>query len=146
MGGFRDFVMRGNVVDLAVAVIIGAAFTGVVGSLTDDVLMPVIGWIMGDLDFSSYFILLGSPPAGIDPANYEQLKEAGVPMIGYGQLVTALVNFLIVALIVYFLIRAIKKAMRERPAEAAADGPEVALLREIRDELRERNRGGPPAA
>jgi large conductance mechanosensitive channel len=146
MGGFRDFMLRGNVVDLAVAVIIGAAFTGVVASLTDDVLMPVIGWIMGDLDFSSYFILLGTPPAGVDASNYEQLKEAGVPMIGYGQLVTALVNFLIVALIIYLLIRALRKAMRERPAEAAADAADVVLLREIRDELRQRTRGAPPDA
>lgn len=146
MGGFREFVMRGNVVDLAVAVIIGAAFTGIVTSLTDDVLMPVIGWIMGDLDFSSYFILLGTPPAGVDAANYAALKAAGVPMIGYGQFVTAIVNFLIVALIIYMMIRALKKAMREKPLapSPATDPADIVLLREIRDELR---RGSaPPAA
>ncbi|HEX8654695.1 MAG TPA: large conductance mechanosensitive channel protein MscL [Allosphingosinicella sp.] len=140
MGGFREFVTRGNVVDLAVAVIIGAAFTGIVTSLTDDVLMPVIGWIFGGLDFSSYFILLGEAPAGVDPHNYAALKEAGVPMIGYGQLVTALVNFLIVAFIIYLIVKALRRAMEREaaPAAAAADAAEVVLLREIRDELRAR--------
>ncbi|MEA3041298.1 MAG: large conductance mechanosensitive channel [Sphingomonadales bacterium] len=140
MGGFREFVTRGNVVDLAVAVIIGAAFTGIVTSLTDDVLMPVIGWIFGGLDFSSYFILLGEAPAGVDPNNYAALKEAGVPMIGYGQLVTALVNFLIVAFIIYLIVRALRRAMEREaaPVAPAADAAEVVLLREIRDELRAR--------
>jgi large conductance mechanosensitive channel len=138
MGGFRDFVTRGNVVDLAVAVIIGAAFTGIVTSLTGDVLMPFIGWLFGGLDFSSYFILLGDIPAGVDPNNYAALKAAGVPMVGYGQLVTALVNFLIVAFIVYLIVRALKKAMREAAPEPAGDPAEVVLLREIRDELRSR--------
>src|SRR5215217_2130709 len=111
MAGFRDFIMRGNVVDLAVAVVIGAAFTAIVTSLTADVLMPIIGWLMGDLDFSSYFIRLGPIPAGFagDTNNYEALKAAGVPMIGYGQFVTALVNFLIVALIVYMIVKMLKR-------------------------------------
>ena len=143
MSGFREFISRGNVVDLAVAVIIGAAFTAVVASLTDDVLMPVIGYIFGGLDFSSYYILLSNDTKGIDPTNYAALKAAGVPMLGYGQLVTALVNFLIVAFIIYLIVRALKRAM-ERNAEApaaAADPAEVLLLREIRDELRARNAG-----
>lgn len=138
MGGFREFISRGNVVDLAVAVIIGAAFTGIVTSLTDDVIMPVVGWLFGGLDFSSYFVVLGEIPAGIDANNYEALKAAGVPMIGYGQFVTALVNFLIVAFIVYLIVRAIRKAMREKAAEPGADPEEVVLLREIRDALRNR--------
>ena len=149
MSGFRDFISRGNVVDLAVAVIIGAAFTGIVGSMTDDIIMPVVGWLVGDLDFSNYFIRLGAIPASYagDPNNYEALKAAGVPMIGYGEFVTALVNFLIVAFIIYMMVRALKKAMRERPAEAApaADPAEVVLLREIRDELRRTNPGGASA-
>ena len=140
MGGFREFVSRGNVVDLAVAVIIGVAFTGVVTSLTDDVIMPVVGWVVGDLDFASYFILLGSVPEGIDASSYAALKEAGVPMIGYGQLVTAIVNFLIVAFVVYLIVRWIRRAMREGAAPAP-DPAEVILLREIRDELRERGSG-----
>jgi large conductance mechanosensitive channel len=142
MGGFREFVTRGNVVDLAVAVIIGAAFTAVVTSLTGDVLMPVIGYIFGGLDFSSYYVLLSSDTKGIDPNNYEALKAAGVPMLGYGQLVTALVNFLIVAFIVYLIVRALKRAMREKEAGPAADPEEVVLLREIRDELRARRSDG----
>jgi large conductance mechanosensitive channel len=143
MGGFRDFISRGNVVDLAVAVIIGAAFTGIVTSLTGDVIMPVIGWIMGDLDFSSYFIRLGPIPATYtgDPANYAALKAAGVPMLGYGQFITAVVNFLIVAFIIYLVVRGLKKMMREKPVETAPaplDPPELVLLREIRDELRKK--------
>jgi large conductance mechanosensitive channel len=144
MSGFREFITRGNVVDLAVAVIIGVAFTAIVTSLTDDVLMPVIGYIFGGLDFSSYYVLLGEAPAGVDPANYEALKEAGVPMVGYGQFVTALVNFLIVAFIIYLIVRMLKKASERRGEAdaAAADPAEVLLLREIRDELRARNAGG----
>ena len=147
MGGFREFVSRGNVVDLAVAVIIGAAFTVVVTSLTDDILMPVIGYIFGGLDFSSYFILLGDVPAGVDAHNYEALKAAGVPMLGYGQFVTAVVNFVIVAFIIYLIVRALKRAMERpaAPAEAAPDGAEIVLLREIRDELRARRDAAGPS-
>jgi large conductance mechanosensitive channel len=144
MGGFRDFVMRGNVVDLAVAVVIGAAFTGIVTALTGDVLMPVIGWLFGGLDFSSYFILLGEVPEGVDPTSYAALKAAGVAMVGYGQLVTALVNFLVVALVVYLVVRAVKRAMREAPP-VEADPAELILLREIRDELRQARTAASPS-
>ena len=141
LSGFKAFIMRGNVVDLAVAVIIGAAFTGVVTSLTEDVLMPVIGWLIGDADFSSYYILLGDVPAGVDATNYAALKTAGVAMIGYGALITAAVNFLIVAFIIYLVVQALKKAMREKEV-TEAEAAEIALLREIRDELRA-GRAGP---
>jgi large conductance mechanosensitive channel len=149
MGGFKEFISRGNVVDLAVAVIIGAAFTAIVTSLTADIIMPVIGWLMGDLDFSSYFIRLGAIPAGFtgDTNNYEALKAAGVPMIGYGQFVTALVNFLIVAFIIYMIVKMLKR-MTERRAAAevvevtpAPDAEDIVLLREIRDALRARGGG-----
>ncbi|MFN3725117.1 MAG: large conductance mechanosensitive channel protein MscL [Allosphingosinicella sp.] len=135
LSGFKTFIMRGNVVDLAVAVIIGAAFTGIVTSLTEDVIMPFIGWLIGDADFSSYYILLGDVPAGMNATNYAALKEAGVAMIGYGALVTAAVNFLIVAFIIYLVIKALKKAVREKEV-VEAEAAEIALLREIRDELR----------
>ena len=91
MTGFREFIARGNVLDLAVAVIIGAAFGGIVSSLTDDLIMPAIGAVFGGLDFSNYFIRLGPIPATFkgDPGSYEALKAAGVPMLGYGQFATA---------------------------------------------------------
>lgn len=146
--GFRDFINRGNVIDLAVAVVIGAAFTGIVKSLTDDLLMPVVGWLVGDLDFSNYFIRLGPLPASYagDPDNYAALKAAGVPMIGYGQFVTAAVNFLIVAFIIFLLVRAVKKAIPDKDVPTPAEPADVALLREIRDELRSQNgRRQPPA-
>ena len=139
--GFRDFINRGNVVDLAVAVIIGAAFTKIISSLTDDLLMPVIGWLVGDLDFSNYFISLGSIPANNqgEPGNYSQHKEAGVPKIGYGDFVTQLVNFLIVAFLIFLMVRALKKAIPDKDVPTPAEPADVALLREIRDELRNRN-------
>ena len=137
--GFRAFIAKGNVIDLAVAVIIGAAFTAIVTSLTEDVIMPLLGWAIGDMDFSRYFIRLGDLPAGYagDPSNYAQLKEAGVAMIGYGAFISAAINFLILAFLVYLLVRSLKKAMPDEvvtPAEAA----DIVLLTEIRDELRKR--------
>ena len=138
--GFRDFINRGNVVDLAVAVIIGAAFTGIVTSLTDDIIMPLIGWIVGDLDFSNYFLRLGPIPTSYsgDPDSYSKLKEAGVAMIGYGEFLTAAVNFLIVAFIIYLLVRSLKQIVPDKDVPQITEPAEVALLREIRDELRSR--------
>ena len=138
---FRDFVARGNVLDLAVAVIIGAAFATIATSLTEDVIMPVVGAIFGGLDFSSYFVLLGPVPEGYRGAltDYAALKAAGAPVLGWGQFVTVLINFLILAFIVFLLVRAANRTMakKEEPAaEEAVEPAEVALLREIRDELR----------
>jgi len=136
---FKTFIARGNVLDLAVAVIIGAAFGAIVTSLTEDVIMPVIGALFGGLDFSSYFVRLGPVPADFagDPSSYADLKAAGVAMLGYGQFVTALVNFLILAFIIFLLVRAINRAMPKK--EDGPAGPsEVELLAEIRDELRKR--------
>jgi large conductance mechanosensitive channel len=142
MGEFKAFVTRGNVIDLAVAVIIGAAFATIVASLTGDIIMPIVGAIFGNLDFSSYFVLLGPVPEGYaGPMSYEALKAAGVPMLGYGQFLTVLVNFLILAFIIFQLVKMAGRAMRAREAEAeaaAAPAEEVVLLREIRDELRRR--------
>ena len=140
---FRSFIARGNVLDLAVAVIIGAAFATIVASLTDDIIMPVIGAIFGGLDFSSYFVALGPVPEGYagSLANYAELKKAGVPLLGYGQFLTVLVNFVILAFVIFFLVRAASKSMRkaeETPAAPAAPAEDVMLLREIRDELRKR--------
>jgi large conductance mechanosensitive channel len=142
MGEFRAFIARGNVLDLAVAVIIGAAFTAIVTSLTGDVVMPMIGAVVGKLDFSNYFVLLGPVPASYHGAmSYAALKAAGVPMLGYGAFLTALVNFLILAFIIFLLVKAATRAMRRHdtaPEAAAARAEEVLLLREIRDALKAR--------
>lgn len=109
---FKAFIARGNVIDLAVAVIIGAAFGKIITSLTEDVIMPVIGKIFGGLDFSSYFILLGDVPAKLKGStDYAALKKAGVPLLGYGQFITQAVNFLIVAFIIFLIVRAVNRVM-----------------------------------
>lgn len=134
---FRTFVMRGNVLDLAVAVIVGAAFTKIVTSLTDDILMPVIGRVFGGLDFSSYFVVLGAvPPALAGSSDYAALKKAGVPLFGYGAFVTQAVNFVIVAFIIFLLVRAVNRLMPPPAAVGVVEPAEIALLREIRDELK----------
>ena len=137
---FKTFIMRGNVLDLAVAVIIGAAFGKIVTSLTDDILMPVIGKIFGGLDFSSYFVRLGAIPAGYagSPTDYAALKKAGVPLLGYGEFVTQAVNFLIVAFIIFLIVRAVNRVMPKHAETVVVEPAEVQLLREIRDELRVR--------
>jgi len=140
---FREFIARGNVLDLAVAVIIGAAFGKIVTSLTDDIIMPVIGKLSGGLDFSSHFVRLGAIPADYKGSltSYADLKKAGVPLIGYGQFITQLVDFLIVAFIIFLIVRGVTRAMAAFQAEKdaappPADSAEVVLLREIRDALR----------
>jgi large conductance mechanosensitive channel len=135
---FRAFINRGNVLDLAVAVIIGAAFATITASLTDDIIMPVIGAICGGLDFSNYSVLLGPIPDTFrgDPNSYAALKQAGVAVLGWGQFVTVIINFLILAFIVFLLVRS---ANRLTGRQDAPSGPtEVELLAEIRDELRKR--------
>ena len=135
---FRDFVARGNVVDLAVAVIIGAAFATITTSLTDDIIMPLVGAIFGGLDFSSYFVLLGPVPEGYSGSmtDYTALKDAGALMIGWGQFVTVLINFLILAFIIFLLVRWANRVRSRAEEGPASDPAELVLLREIRDELR----------
>jgi large conductance mechanosensitive channel len=138
---FKAFINRGNVLDLAVAVIIGAAFGKIVSSLTDDIIMPVIGKIFGGLDFSNYFVRLGPVPASYTGSleSYADLKKAGVSLLGYGTFITAAVNFLILAFVVFLLVRAATRVMEPpKVEEPAAEPADVALLREIRDELRRR--------
>jgi large conductance mechanosensitive channel len=138
---FKTFVMRGNVLDLAVAVIIGAAFGKIVTSLTDDVLMPIIGRIFGGLDFSSYFVTLGPVPAALaGSTDYAALKKAGVPLFGYGAFITAAVNFLIIAFIVFMIIRAVNRMVPKAEVPQVAEPADITLLREIRDELQARPR------
>ena len=135
---FKAFIARGNVLDLAVAVIIGAAFATIVASLTGDVIMPIIGAIFGGADFSNYFILL-SVPAGYDGSlnDYAALKEAGAAVIGYGAFVTAVSNFVILAFVIFLLVRAANRLIAKKE-EGPAGPSEIDLLTEIRDELRKR--------
>ena len=135
---FRAFIARGNVLDLAVAVIIGAAFATITTSLTDDIIMPVVGWLFGGLDFANYFCVLGTIPDGFkgDPNSYADLKKAGVAVIGWGQFVTVLINFLILAFVIFLLVRWANRIMRRQ--DPLAGPSEVELLTEIRDELRRR--------
>jgi large conductance mechanosensitive channel len=136
---FRAFIAKGNVLDLAVAVIIGAAFAKIATSLTEDVIMPVAGAIFGGLDFSSHFVLLGPVPAGYGGSlkDYAALKAAGAPVLGWGEFVTVVINFLILAFIIFLLVRWATKLMRRR--DEASGGPsEIELLTEIRDELKRR--------
>ena len=142
LGEFKAFIQRGNVLDLAVAVIIGAAFGKIVTSLTDDLLMPIIGKLFGGLDFSSYFVRLGDIPAGYagSTTDYAALKKAGVPLLGYGEFVTQAVDFVIVAFIIFLIVRAVNRIAPSTLAAAPADPADGVLRREIRDELRARPR------
>ena len=136
---FRDFAVKGNVIDLAVAVIIGAAFGKIVDSLVKDIIMPVVGRVFGGLDFSNYFIMLGPPPAGYSgPMTYDALTKAGVPVLAYGNFLMVIINFLILAFIIFWMVRELAAVKRRiDPAAAAAPVPEeVLLLREIRDALK----------
>lgn len=135
---FKAFIAKGNVLDLAVAVIIGGAFGTIVTSLTGDLIMPVVGWIFGGADFSSHFVLL-AVPAGYTGSltDYAALKEAGAAMIGYGAFITTAVNFLILAFVIFLLVRTVSKAMPKKEEAPAPAGPsEVELLAEIRDLLK----------
>jgi len=135
---FKAFIARGNVLDLAVAVIIGGAFGKIVTSLTDDVIMPVIGKIFGGFDFSSHFIRLGPIPAGYTGSlsDYAALKKAGTPLFGYGAFITQAVNFVILAFIIFLLVKVANRLIEKKPATPAATPEDVLLLREIRDELK----------
>jgi len=140
---FKAFIMRGNVVDLAVGVIIGAAFSKIVDSLVADVIMPLVGRVFGSLDYSSMFLVLGPVPAGV-ATTLADLKKAGVPVLAYGNFLTIVINFVILAFIIFMMVRAINRLRRqheaEKPAAAPAAEPEdVKLLREIRDQLRSRS-------
>ena len=136
---FREFIARGNVLDLAVAVIIGAAFATITTSLTQDIIMPVVGALFGGLDFSSHFVILGAVPDSYQGslASYADLKKAGVAVLGWGQFLTVLINFLILAFIIFLIVRWANR-FRQPVVEAATGPTEVDLLAEIRDELRKR--------
>ena len=139
MSGFKAFIAKGNVIELAVAVIIGAAFSKIVASLTDDIIMPVVGAIFGGLDFSNYYVVLKPIPSTYHgPMTYAALKAAGVPLLGYGQFITVAVSFMILAYIIYLLVKFAQRAMPKKEAAPAGPAEDVLLLREIRDELKKR--------
>ncbi len=135
---FREFAVKGSVVDLAVGVIIGGAFGKIVDSLVKDMIMPVVGRIFGGLDFSNYFIMLKAPPAGYTgPMTYDALTKAGIPLFAYGNFITVAINFLILAFIIFMMVKQINRLKRETPPPAPAAPPEeVVLLREIRDSVK----------
>ncbi len=146
---FKKFIARGNVLDLAVGVIIGAAFGRIVTSMTESIIMPLIGWIFGDVDFSNWFVLLGEIPLGYsgDRGNYAQLKQAGVAMIGYGDFATQLVDFLIIAFALFLLLKVVNQMLdemqrKQRDTMDSSTNPEIPtdpqldVLKQILAELR----------
>ena len=140
---FKAFAMKGNVVDLAVGVIIGGAFGKIVDSVVKDLIMPVVGKIFGGLDFSNYFVMLGNLPADYKGAmTYADLSKAGVPLFAYGSFLTVAVNFIILAFIIFMMVKQINRLKAaEPPAPPAPPAPtpeDVVLLREIRDALKAR--------
>lgn len=141
MQEFREFAVKGNVIDLAVGVIIGGAFGKIVDSVVSDLIMPVVGLVFGKLDFSNLFLVLGTAPEGT-ALTLDALKKAGVPVLAYGSFITVAVNFIILAFIIFLMIKQINRLKREAPAEpavpaAAPPTPEdIVLLREIRDSLK----------
>ena len=135
---FREFAVKGNVVDLAVGVIIGGAFGKIVDSAVKDLVMPVIGRALGGVDFSNDFIMLANPPPGfLGPMTLEALSKAGVPLFAYGNFLTVLLNFIILAFIIFLMVRQINRLKRsDPPPDALPTAEYILLLREIRDELR----------
>jgi len=134
---FREFAAKGNVVDLAVGVIIGAAFGKIVDSLVKDIIMPIIGRVTGGLDFSNYFVLLApAPPGYAGPMTYEALSKAGVPILAWGNFITVCFNFIILAFVIFMMVRQINRLRRAEPPAPPAPSEDTVLLREIRDALR----------
>jgi large conductance mechanosensitive channel len=160
---FKEFAVKGNVIDLAVGVIIGAAFGKIVDSLVGDIVMPAIGALVGKLDFSSLFLVLGPVPTGT-AMTLEALRKAGVPVLAWGNFLTVALNFVILAFVIFLMVRQVNKLRRDNAAapapEPAPPAEDIVLLREIRDSLRpardprqlapvsrfSRRRGGAPSA
>ena len=137
MQEFREFAVKGNVIDLAVGVIIGSAFGKIVDSVVSDLIMPLVGLVFGKLDFSNLFLVLGSVPEGT-VMTLDALRKAGVPVLAYGNFITVAVNFLILAFIIFLMIKQINRLKRSAPPApdvAPATPEDIVLLREIRDSL-----------
>lgn len=131
---FKDFIARGNVIDMAVGIVMGAAFTAIVNSAVGDIIMPIVGWMMAGVDFSNYFFQLGGDTAY---ASMKLAKEAGVPVISYGMLANAAINFLAVSFFVFWVVKVTNKLKKPAPdAPPPATPEDIVLLREIRDALK----------
>ena len=135
MSEFKEFALKGNVMDLAVGIIIGGAFATITDSLVKDIIMPLVAFIFGgEIDFKNMFIVLGDAPEGV-ARSYDALQEAGVPILAYGNFITVIINFLILAFIIFMMVRFINKLRREDEAAPEEPSEEVVLLREISDKL-----------
>ncbi|EGK14280.1 large conductance mechanosensitive channel protein MscL [Psychrobacter sanguinis] len=138
MSEFKEFALKGNVMDLAVGVIIGGAFSGITNSLVEDVIMPIVAFIAGgEINFKNMFILLGDAPEGV-AMTYDALKAAGVPLLAYGSFITVLINFLILAFIIFMMVKGMNKMRRNNKVEEVveeAPSEEILLLREISQKL-----------
>ena len=135
---FKEFAIKGNVMDLAVGVIIGAAFGKIVDSVVSDLIMPLVGIVFGKLDFSSLFVVLGQVPAGT-AMTLDALKKAGVPVLAYGSFITVAVNFAILAFIIFMMVKQVNRLKKSTPVPVAAPAvtsEDILLLREIRDNLK----------
>ena len=136
---FREFALKGNVVDLSVGVIVGAAFGKIVDAMVVDLIMPLVSMVFGRLDFSNYFIALAQVPETV-PLTLDALKKAGIPVFAYGNFITVAVNFLILAFVIFLMVKQINRMKRAEAApvaQAPASTPEdILLLREIRDQLK----------
>ena len=139
---FKDFAVKGNVVDLAVAVIVGGAFGKIVSALVADLIMPLVGLVVGKIDFTNLFVVLGAMPPNT-PRTLEALKKANVPVLAYGDFITITLNFIILAFVIFLMVRMIARLKPDEPAPAPAEPPppteDVLLLREIRDALQRRD-------
>ena len=137
---FREFAVKGNVIDLAVGVIVGGAFGKIVDSVVSDLIMPIVGMVVGNLDFSNLFAVLGENPNHL--ATLAELKKAGIPVLAYGSFITVAVNFLILAFIIFMMVKQINRLKRAdsttaaAPAEPPLPAEDIVLLREIRDSLK----------
>ena len=135
---FKEFAVKGNVIDLAVGVIIGGAFGKIVDSVVGDLIMPMIGAVIGKLDFSNLFVVLGQNPNNL--VVLAELKKAGIPVLAYGNFITVAVNFAILAFIIFMMVKQINRLKRAEPAPVPVEHPatpeDIALLREIRDSLK----------
>jgi large conductance mechanosensitive channel len=137
MSEFREFAMKGSVVDLAVGVIIGGAFGKIVDSAVNDLIMPIVGRVLGRVDFTNLFIPLSDIPSGT-PQTLDALRKAGVPVFAYGNFITIAINFIILAFIIFLMVKQMNKLKKQAPAAPAAPPEDVLLLREIRDALKTR--------